>query len=146
MTPTSYPSAYEIESSFKVPQTASNGPSNVFLSETHTELGMKGGKTRKFKRNRKMQKRSRKMQKRSRKMQKRSRNMQKRSRKMQKRRKQKYGGNRRKRNINKHNQKGGNATIVDSASYGFDVTNSDTLGGALANRMPLTRMNSCQIE
>ena len=123
MAENTYPRAYNFESSFKVPQSGSNGPSNVFRSPIHPEQN--GG---------------RKTKRRSMKLARRAKKSATRAKRRIRRRSLVSSCSRRFRKNNKIYMKGGSG-LADSTSFGFH--GFDTLKGALAIPIPISRMNAC---
>ena len=124
MAENTYPNAYNFESSFKVPQSGSDGPSNVFRSSIHPKQN--GG---------------RKTKRRSMKLARRAKKSARRAKRRTRRRSLVSSSSRRFRKNNKIYMNGGSG-LADSTSFGFHG-GFDTLKGALANPIPISRMNAC---
>ncbi len=131
MAENTYPNAYNFESSFKVPQSGSDGPSNVFRSSIHPKQN--GG--------RKTKRRSMKLARRAKKSARRAKKSARRAKRRTRRRSLVSSSSRRFRKNNKIYMNGGSG-LADSTSFGFHG-GFDTLKGALANPIPISRMNAC---
>ena len=137
MAENTYPRAYNFESSFKVPQSGSNGPSNVFRSPIHPEQN--GGRKTK-RRSMKLARRAKKSATRAKKSARRAKKSATRAKRRIRRRSLVSSCSRRFRKNNKIYMKGGSG-LADSTSFGFH--GFDTLKGALAIPIPISRMNAC---